>query len=63
METHLLFVDYEKAFDSIQWHVLFDIQTSINIPDTLLKAIVDTHTHTNTHTQTDTHTKQNINKI
>jgi hypothetical protein len=41
LETHLLFVEYEKAFDSIQRQVLFDILKSRNIPDTLLKAVVD----------------------
>jgi transcription initiation factor TFIIIB Brf1 subunit/transcription initiation factor TFIIB len=39
-----LFIDYEKAFDSVQRHILFDILKSRNIPDTLLKAIVDIHT-------------------
>jgi len=33
LETHLLFVDYEKTFDK-----------SRHIPDTLLKAIVDIYT-------------------
>jgi hypothetical protein len=37
-----LFTDYEKAFDSVQRHILFDILKSRNIPDTLLKA-TDTH--------------------
>ena len=40
----MLFIDYEKAFDSIQRQILFDILKSRNIPDTSLKAIVDTHT-------------------
>jgi predicted phosphoadenosine phosphosulfate sulfurtransferase len=44
LETHLLFIDYEKAFDSVQRHILFDILKYRNITDTLLKAIVDTHT-------------------
>ena len=44
METHLLCVDHEEAFDSTQRQTLFDILKSINIPDTLLKAIVDTYT-------------------
>jgi hypothetical protein len=44
LETSLLFVDYEKTFDSIQWYVLFDIQTCRNIADTWLKAIVDMYT-------------------
>jgi len=44
LETHLLFVEYEKAFDIIQRLVLFDILKSRNIPDTLLTAIVDIHT-------------------
>jgi hypothetical protein len=37
----MLFVDYEKAFDSNQRQILFDISKSWNISDTLLKAIVD----------------------
>jgi hypothetical protein len=44
LETHSLFVEYEKAFDSIKRHVLFDILKPRNIPDTLLKAIVDIYT-------------------
>ena len=44
LETHSLFVEYEKALDSIQRHVLFDILNSRNIPDTLLKAVVDIYT-------------------
>jgi hypothetical protein len=36
-------MDYEKAFDSVQSHILFDILKSRNIPDTLLKAIVEIH--------------------
>jgi hypothetical protein len=41
LETYLLFVDYEKAFGSTQRQILFDILKFRNIPDTLLKAIVD----------------------
>ena len=44
METHLLFIDYAKAFDNIQRQVLFNIFKSKHIPDTLLKAIVDIYT-------------------
>jgi len=44
LETHLLFIDYEKAFDSIQRQILFNILKSWHIPDTLLKAIVDIYT-------------------
>jgi hypothetical protein len=43
LETHLLFIDYEKAFDSAQRHILFDIIKSRNIPDTVLKVIMDVH--------------------
>ena len=43
-ETHLLFIDYEKAFDNIQRQILFNILKSRHIPDTLLKAIVDIYT-------------------
>jgi hypothetical protein len=45
METHLLCIDHKKAFDSTQRQILFYILKSINIPDTLLKTTVDTHTH------------------
>ena len=38
METHLLFIDYEKAFDNMQRQILFNILKSRHIPDTLLKA-------------------------
>jgi len=44
LETHLLFIDYEKAFDNTQRHILFNILKSRHIPDTLLKAIVDIYT-------------------
>lgn len=44
LETHSLFVEYEKALDSIQRHVLFDILKPRNIPDKLIKAIVDIYT-------------------
>jgi len=42
--THLLFMDYEKAFDNIQIQILFKILKSKDIPGTLLKAIVDIYT-------------------
>jgi hypothetical protein len=44
LETYLLFIDYEKAFDNIQRQVLFNILKSGHIPDTLSKAIVDVYT-------------------
>jgi len=44
LETHLLFIDYEKTFDNIQREILFNILKSRHIPDTLLKAIVDIYT-------------------
>ena len=44
METHLPFIDYEKAFDNIQRQILFNILKSRHIPDILLKAIVDIYT-------------------
>ena len=44
LETHLLFIDYEKAFDNIQRHILFNILKVRHIPGTLLKAIVDIYT-------------------
>jgi hypothetical protein len=44
LETYLLFIDYEEAFDWVQKHILFDILKSRSIPDTLLKVIVDIHT-------------------
>jgi len=37
LETHLLFIDYEKAFDNIERHILFNILKSRHILDTLLK--------------------------
>jgi hypothetical protein len=40
----MLFVDYEKALDSVQRQTLFDILKFRNIPRKLLKAIVDMHT-------------------
>jgi hypothetical protein len=44
LETHLLFIDYEKAFDNMQGQILFNILKFRNIPDTLLKAIMDIYT-------------------
>jgi len=44
LETHLLFIDYEKAFDSLQRQILFNILKPRHILDTLLKAIVDIYT-------------------
>jgi transcription initiation factor TFIIIB Brf1 subunit/transcription initiation factor TFIIB len=44
LETHLLFIDYEKAFDNIQRQVLFNILKSRHTPDTMLKAVVDIYT-------------------
>ena len=41
LETHLLFIDYEKAFDNTQRQILFNILKSRRIPYTLLKTIVD----------------------
>jgi hypothetical protein len=41
LETRLLFIDYEKAFDNVQRHTLFNILKSRHIPETLLKSIVD----------------------
>ena len=44
LETHLLFIDYEKAFDNIERQILCNILKSRLIPDTLLKAMVDIYT-------------------
>ena len=44
LETRLLFIDYEKAFDNVQRQILFNILKSRHIPDALLKAIVDIYT-------------------
>jgi len=41
LETHLVFIDYEKAFNNIRRQILFNILKSRHIPDTLLKTIVD----------------------
>jgi len=47
LETHLLFLAYEKAFDNIKRQTLFNILKSRHIPDSLLKAIVDIYTQKN----------------
>jgi len=44
LETHLLCINYEKAFDNIQRQILFNIFKSRHILDTLLKAIVVIYT-------------------
>ena len=48
LETPLLFIDYEKAFDNIKIQVLFNILKFRHIPDTLLRAIVDIYTQNKT---------------
>jgi len=50
-ETHLLFIDYEKAFDNIKRQILFNILKSRHIPD------IDKGNSGHLHT------KQNIDKI
>ena len=52
LETHLLFIDYEKAFDNIQRQILFNILKSRHIPDTLFEG-----------NSGHLYTKQNIDKI
>jgi len=44
LKTHLLFIEYEKAFGNIQRQILFNILKTRHIPDTLLEAIVDIYT-------------------
>jgi hypothetical protein len=44
LEIHLLFLDYENAFNNIERQILFDILKSRHIPDILLKATVDIYT-------------------
>jgi hypothetical protein len=44
LETHLLFIDYEKAFDNLQRQISFNILKSRHIPDTLFKEIVNIYT-------------------
>ena len=44
LETRLLFIDDEKAFDIVQRQILFGILKSGNIPDSLFKALVDIYT-------------------
>jgi hypothetical protein len=41
LDTHLLFLDYEKASDTLQRQIMFNVLEARNIPDKLLKAIVD----------------------
>jgi hypothetical protein len=41
LDMHLLFLDYEKAFDSVQRQILFNILEAKKFPDKLLQAIVD----------------------
>jgi len=44
LDTYLLLIDYEKAFDYIKGQILFNILKSRHIPDTLLKAKEDIYT-------------------
>jgi hypothetical protein len=48
LETHLLFIDYEKAFDNTQRQVLSNTLKCRHIPVTLLRAIVDIYTQNKT---------------
>ena len=52
LETHLLFIDYEKAFDNIQRQILFNILKSKTYPRYIVKG-----------NSGYLHTKQNIDKI
>jgi hypothetical protein len=45
-----LFIDYEKAVDSIQREIMSDILKSRNISGTLLKTIADMYTQKNINT-------------
>jgi hypothetical protein len=44
LETHLLFIDYEKAFGNIKRQIVFNSLKFRHIPDKLLKTIVDIYT-------------------
>jgi hypothetical protein len=44
LEMHLLFIDYEKAFDNVNREKLFQILETKLILDKLLQAIVDMYT-------------------
>jgi hypothetical protein len=44
LETHVLFIDYEKAFDNVDRQKLFQILEGELIPDTLLQEIVHIQT-------------------
>lgn len=45
-----MFIDYEKAVDSIQREIMSDILKSRNISGTLLKTIADMYTQKNINT-------------
>jgi hypothetical protein len=42
LDKHLLFLDYEKSFDSVQRQILCNILEARNIPEKLLQAVVGT---------------------
>jgi hypothetical protein len=44
LDTHILFIDYEKAVDITQRQITLHILKSRNIPGSLLKTIADPHT-------------------
>ena len=47
-ETHLVFIDCEKAFGNRQRQILFSVFNSRHIADTVItKECIFTHTHTN----------------
>jgi hypothetical protein len=48
LEIHLLLIYCEKAFESIERQILFNILISRHIPHALIKAIVDIYTQNKT---------------
>jgi hypothetical protein len=41
LETHIALLDFEKAFDSVKRHTLFEILKDKNIPNLLLQNIME----------------------
>jgi hypothetical protein len=45
IETHLAFIDFEKAFDNVNRNTLLDILAMDNVPDQIIHAIYNIYSN------------------
>jgi hypothetical protein len=43
IETHLAFIDFEKAFSNVNRNTLLDILAADNVPDQIIRAIYNVY--------------------